>query len=293
PYVNRWVIRLKSAEGLHHSGVLALSPTDVNTAAINARRHGTACRRHLRARWTPLVLRRVVFLDYVNITASRRNERSPDASTNDVDLAINHPGDCVVACGWHRRSGAPTVRCRIIFFDRIYGMVRTLRVEEHFTQIGHGAANNIDLVPHCSCYGRPALGWHWGQCLPSVGRWVVLPRVVYRLPRGRARLGHYKATERVDLALELDNANMVRGQRHRVSLRPFVRCGIVLIDQCLGFPSRRKTCKHKQLPSRGSAEQLLRRFRERRFPQPFALLRVGRFGQQECDYQDKQADQPD
>src|SRR5262249_36329621 len=103
PCVNRWVVRLKSAEGLHHSGVLALSPADVNTAAINARRHGTACGRHLRARRTPLVLRRIVFLDYVNITAPRGDERSPDASSNDVDLSINHPGDGVVACGRHRR----------------------------------------------------------------------------------------------------------------------------------------------------------------------------------------------
>src|SRR5439155_2424483 len=87
----------------------------------------------------------------------------------------------------------------------------------------------------------------------------------------RPRLRQYEAAEGVDPALVLGEGDVMRGQRHRVLLRPAVRARVVLVHHADRLPARREAAEHIKLAVGRRTEQLLGRLRKRRELHPAPL----------------------
>src|SRR6266851_976500 len=117
------------------------------------------------------------------------------------------------------------------------------------------------LSPTVTATGEPRL----------VGGGVVLPGIVDRHPGRRTRLRQHEAAEGVNLSLVLGEGNVVRSERHRFFLRPFVGRRIVFVHHADRLPSWREPAEDVHLAVCRGAEQLFRRLGERSELRPLPL----------------------
>ena len=85
-----------------------------------------------------------------------------------------------------------------------------------------GTAHNIDLAVGDAGRRRAAPCRHRRERLPAIGSGIVLPGIVDRPPGRRAGLREREAAERVDLVVHAGERDVMRRQRHRLLLGPFV-----------------------------------------------------------------------
>src|SRR5262249_22552534 len=107
-----------------------------------------------------------------------------------------------------------------------------------------------------------------------------------------SRGGWHEAAERVELAAELGEGDVMRGERHRLLLRPRVGRRIVLVSESLGLPAGREPAEDVELAARGRAVELLRRLGERGKLEPLArrLSVGGREGKHRHDQREAEGD---
>ena len=280
PAVGRRIVAFEGPKRRALLGILHLAAGHVDAPAVNAAGDRAARRRHAGLD-PPKIIGWIVLLDHVGI-AGEPDEGGSQSTPDGINLSIDRAGHQMVACGRHRPALAPGVGGDIVFLDRADGEMRTRRQDRGFIGSGRGggAAHHIDFAVDHGRRRRAALGRHGRQRLPVVRRRIVFPGIVDRDPGGRPRQRWNEAAERIDLALVFGEGDMVGWQRHLFPLGPFVRGGVVFVNQGLGFPDRRQAREDIHLAAGRHAQNLLGRVGKRRFAFPFPLRKsIGRDGQ--------------
>ena len=125
------------------------------------------------------------------------------------------------------------------------------------------AADHVDLVAHSPppwasrvwwATARAASMYPWQDRIPTRCRSAPTP------PGRTAAI--LEAAERVDLPAVLGKGNVVRQQRHRLFLRPFVGGRIVFVDHADRLPAGSEPAEHVHLAARPRCRKALPRARE-------------------------------